>query len=55
MSDNGDIDEAVCAYAPGKQEWKERGNYYTQRELRQMEMAQDVFISHVPEPMFSAN
>lgn len=39
-------DEALRPYGPGKQQWKENGNYYTAEELREMDKINDFQLSH---------
>ena len=49
------IDAAWNAFAPGKQEWKRKGNYYTPEELREMDKIDDFVIKRPSKLVLSAD
>lgn len=50
-----DPKEAMCAFAPGKQEWKRAGNYYSPEELQVMDRMHDFTLSRPSKPALSGD
>jgi hypothetical protein len=44
-----------CAFAPGKQAWKQDGNFFTAEELQKMDAADDVSVSQPMERILIAD
>ena len=55
MADVITIDSPWCAFAPGKQEWKADGNFFTPEELARMEQQDDIAIFSPSETILSAD
>ena len=48
-------DSPWCAFPPGKQAWKNQGNYFTVEELEEMAELDDVVIYCPPDTILSAD
>ena len=44
-----------CAYADGKQEWKSKGNYFTNEELAEMDKLDDFEIHPLDQVVMDGN
>ena len=44
-----------CAYAEGKQAWKEKGNYFTAAELREMDKDDSISLSEPIEEVLNGD
>ena len=55
MSQFDKFNLALCAYAPNKEAWKLRGNFYTSEELRHIHDTDDMTIHQPLDSVLSAD